>query len=168
MQRMANDNEVSVAPKERVNIKYKSAINGQQEEVELPLRILLLGDFTNRPDERPIEERKPISINKENFRDVMAEQDLGVDISVPNHLVPDQEGMSATLNFKSLKDFEPEGLVEQVPELRELRELRDSLRYLKGPLGNVPSFIRKIQSILKDPDKRSRLMRELDIDTQAS
>ena len=43
---MANDREGSVAPKERVNIRYKSALDGQQEDVELPLRILMLGDST--------------------------------------------------------------------------------------------------------------------------
>lgn len=161
---MPNDNEGSVAPKERVNIRYKSEINGVQEEVELPLRILMVGDFTGKEDERSIEERAPIDLNKENFADVMAAQDIGAEISVDNHLVPESGEMSMSLRFDSLNDFRPEGLVEQVPELRELRELRDALKFLKGPLGNVPSFMKRIQATLKDPDKRARLVRELGID----
>jgi len=160
---MANDNEGSVAPKERVNIRYRSAIDGVQEDVELPLRILMVGDFTGKEDERSIEERAPIDLNKENFAEVMAAQDIGADVSVDNHLVPDGGEMSMSLKFDSLNDFRPEGIVEQVPELRELRELRDALKFLKGPLGNVPSFIRRIQATLKDPDKRALLMRELGI-----
>src|SRR5690349_17375844 len=64
--------EASVAPKERVNIIYKPA-GDAQEDVELPLRILMLGDFTGRADETPVEERKPINIDKDNFNDVLAE-----------------------------------------------------------------------------------------------
>ena len=41
--------EGSVAPKERVNITYKPAIGNAKEEVELPLKLLMLGDYTQRP-----------------------------------------------------------------------------------------------------------------------
>ena len=36
------------------------------EELELPLKLMVLGDFTQREDERQIEDRKPISIDKHN------------------------------------------------------------------------------------------------------
>jgi bis(5'-nucleosyl)-tetraphosphatase (symmetrical) len=42
--------EGSVAPKERVNIVYKPATGNAQEEVELPLKIMMLGDYTQRSD----------------------------------------------------------------------------------------------------------------------
>ena len=64
--------EGSVAPKERVNITYKPATDGAQEDVELPLKILMHGDFTGRQDDRPLEDRKPINIDKDNFDKVMA------------------------------------------------------------------------------------------------
>lgn len=35
----------SVAPKERVNIKYVPATSNEQAEVELPHKMLVLGDF---------------------------------------------------------------------------------------------------------------------------
>jgi len=59
--------EQSVAPKERVNITYKAATGNAQEEKELPLKVLAIGDYTGRPDDRTLEERKPISIEKDNF-----------------------------------------------------------------------------------------------------
>jgi type VI secretion system protein ImpB len=163
---MANDREGSVAPKERVNIRYKSALDGQQEDVELPLRILMLGDFSGQQDETPLEDRQPIDINKENFSEVMAAQKISAEIQVPNHVAsdnPDSE-LNLELKFKSLADFRPEGIVEQVEQLKQLKELRDALRYLKGTTANVPSFIRRIQDLMKDPSKRERLMRELGID----
>lgn len=163
---MVNDRDVSTAPKERVTIKYKTAIDGNQEDVELPLRILMLGDFTGRPDELPLEERRPVDINKENFSEVMAAQGLQAEVTAPNHVAPDGAGgeLNVKLEFKSLADFRPEGIVEQVDELRQLKELRDALRFLKSSSSNVPSFLRRIQGLLKDPQKRERLMRELGLD----
>lgn len=158
---MANS-DVSVAPKERVNIKYTSAVGDVQEDVELPLRILLLGEFTGRPDDRLIEERKPINLDKNNFKDVMRAQELQVQVSVPNRLT-DEGDMSVDLKFESLDDFRPEGIVQQVKELRELMALREALKQLKGPLGNTPAFVKRIRTILKDPEKRKALMQELGI-----
>jgi type VI secretion system protein ImpB len=158
-----NDREGSVAPKERVNIRYKPATGDNAEDVELPLRILMVGDFSGQQDARAIEDRKPVDINKENFAEVMTAQQLKADINVPNHVAPDGAGgeMNVKLEFKALTDFRPEGIVAQVDELRQLQELRDALRYLKTSTSNAPNFIRRIQELMKDPAKRERLLREL-------
>lgn len=157
--------EGSVAPKERVNIVYKSDTGNAQSEVELPLKVLVVGDFTGRQDERPVEERAPINIDKNNFNDVMAKQGLALDASVPNKLSDDPDAsMSVALKFQNLGDFTPEGIVNQVPELRQLLELRAALNALKGPLGNVPAFRKKIQTLLGDSEGRQKLMAELGLD----
>ena len=154
--------EGSVAPKERVNIVYKSETGGAQAEVVLPLKILLVGDYTGRKDDRPVEERTPISIDKSNFNEVMAKQNLGLDINVADKLSSEKGAeMSVALKFSTLADFTPEGIVNQVPQLKQLLELRAALNALKGPLGNVPAFRKKIQALLGDTDGRSKLMAEL-------
>lgn len=155
--------EGSVAPKERVNITYKPATGDQQEEVELPLRIMMMGDYTGKPDDTPLEERKPINVDKDNFNDVMAEQKLSLEnMTVADKLSGDEGAeMAVNLKFSSLKDFTPEGVAEQVPELRQLMQLRNALTALKGPLGNIPKFRKKIQGLLGDDAARERLMAEL-------
>lgn len=154
--------EGSVAPKERVNITYKPAIGDAKEEVELPLKLLMLGDYAMRPDPRPLEDRKPISIDKDNFSKVMAEQKLNLNLNVKNALGenPDDE-LSVNLKFRRLSDMEPEAVANQVPELKKLLELRAALTALKGPLGNEKAFRNKIQSILSDPAQRNKLIGEL-------
>ena len=62
--------EGSVAPKERVNIVYRPATGDAKEEVELPLKLLIMGDFTLRADDRMVEEREPVNIDKDNFNEV--------------------------------------------------------------------------------------------------
>lgn len=156
--------EGSVAPKERVNIVYKPAVDGA-EEVELPLKILAFGDYTGRPDERQLEDRKPINIDKDNFEEVMEKHNLALNVSVPDKLSGEQGGeLSMSLQFKSMKDFTPEGILAQVPELQKLMDLRNALTALKSPLGNKPEFRKKLQSLLDDQDARAKLMAELGLD----
>lgn len=155
-------NEGSVAPKERVNIRYRPATGDAKEEVELPMKHVVLGDFTLRPDDTPLEERERVNINKDNFSDVMRGMDLKVDANVADRLSDDADAkMSVHLKFDSLKDFEPEQVVNQVPELRKLLELRQALVALKGPLGNTPAFRKAIQSIVDDEGARAALLKEL-------
>lgn len=154
--------EASVAPKERINIVYKPATGDAQEELELPLKVLVLGDFTLRSDDTPLEERDPIKLDKDNFNEVMRGQKLSLDFTVPNCLSEAEgEELSAKLNFETLKDFEPESVVNQVPELSKLLELRNALNALKGPLGNVKDFQKKLKTLLGDDASRQKLLDEI-------
>jgi type VI secretion system protein ImpB len=157
--------EGSVAPKERINVKYKPATGDMKEDVELPLKLVMLGDYTLREDDTPLEERTRINVDKDNFSDVMRSQELAVDVKVRNTLAEDdpEAELAANLKFETLKDFEPEQLARQVPELRQLLELRQALVALKGPLGNVPAFRKAIEETLKDADQRDKLMKELGV-----
>ena len=159
--------ESSVAPRERINIIYKPATGGAQEEIELPFKQLVVADFTLRTDDRALEDRKPINVDKDNFNEVMRKQDLTLNFTVPNRL-SDKEGdeLPVNLRIETLKDFGPESVAGQVPELKKLTELRDALTALKGPLGNVPGFRKKIAQLLQADAARERLMKELGIEAE--
>ena len=153
----------SVAPKERINITFKPAIGGVQEEVELPLKLLVLGDFSQREDPRKLEDRKPIGIDKNTLDEVLAKQALSLTLSVPNRLQEEGgiEELSVEVRINAMKDFNPANLVEQIPELQKLMALREALMALKGPLGNTPSFRKAIEQALADDESRARLIAEL-------
>lgn len=157
---MAKDG--SVAPRERINIKYRPATGDATEEKELPLKMLMLGDYTLRNDETPLEERKPVQVDKDNFNDVMRAMNLKLDVGVKNTMTgKDDDELAASLKFEGLKDFGPESIAKQVPELQQLLALREALVALKGPLGNMQGFRKKIQSILTDEDARKKLLDEI-------
>ena len=161
--------EGSIAPKERINVTFKPATGGAQEEIELPLKLLAIGDYTHRSDERKIEDRKPIGIDKMTFDEVLAKQELNLTLSVPNRLQEESETeeLAVQLRVNSMKDFNPASLVEQVPELSKLMELRDALVALKGPLGNAPAFRKAIEGVLGNDDSRRRVLDELGLNTTA-
>ncbi|WP_234053068.1 MULTISPECIES: type VI secretion system contractile sheath small subunit [unclassified Xanthobacter] len=160
----------SVVPKERVNIRYRPATGNMKEDVELPLKLLVVGDFTQKADERPVEERALANVNKDNFDEVLKSHNLSLDLSVPNRLSDEagDEKMAVSLKFDRLKDFEPEAVVRQVPELKALLELREALVALKGPLGNIPAFRKMIQSVIEDEDARQRFLSEVTSATDKS
>jgi type VI secretion system protein ImpB len=156
--------EGSVAPKERVNIVYKPATGNAQDEVELPLKLLVVGDFTQATDERPVEDRPTIAVDKDNFNDVLKAQNLNLDLTVPNTLNNESGEMAVHLEFSSLKDFEPDQLVQKIEPLQKLMALREALKAVKSPLANTPAFRKQVQALVDDPDARARLLKELGLD----
>jgi type VI secretion system protein ImpB len=150
----------SVAPRERVNITYTHASGNASAEKELPLRLLVVGDFAGRPSDTPIEERRPLDVRKENFDEVMAGVAPTVSAAVPNRLQGKGE-LDVSLRFRAIGDFAPDAVARQVPELKRLLELREALTALKGPLGNVPAFRKRIQELVADPKAREALLKDL-------
>jgi len=151
----------AVAPQERVNIRYKTETGGAVEEVELPLRLLVVGDFTARADATPIEERKPVNIDKNNFDEILKAQKVGMTLQVENVVKPENKELAVNLQFSEMKDFEPEQVARQIPDLRELLELREALTELKGPLSQNAEFRKRLQKLLDDENERSSILDEI-------
>lgn len=157
--------DYSVAPKERINIVYRPATAGRKEQVELPLKVMVLGDFTQKEDARDIEQRDPVDVNDDNFDEVLASMDVGAQFTVADKTT-EEEGkeIEVDLRFEKMSDFEPGHIVESVPELKRMLEVREALKALKGPLGNVPAMRRKIQDMIRDDKKSAKLMQELGLE----
>jgi type VI secretion system protein ImpB len=155
----------SIAPKERVNIVYRPSTGDAKEEVELPLKVLVMGDFTHAEDDRAVEDRKTINVSKDNFNDVLAAQNISLKMKVDNKLAGAEADsqLAVNLNINNIKDFEPDQIIKQVPELAKLLELREALKALKSPLSNVPEFRKKVQALVSDENAREALLKELGI-----
>lgn len=154
-------NKQSESPKERINVTYKPATGDQNEEIEIPYKVTVLGEFNPNEEKKPVEEKKVININKNNFNDVLKNQGLSLEFAVPNRLTDDGNDMNVALKIQSMKDFSPENIVENVEEMKKLMELRQSLIALKGPLGNIPAFRKAIENAISDKDEREKLLNEL-------
>lgn len=156
-------NDGSVAPKERINIRYVPKTDGQQSEIELPLNLLITGD-TGKSDNSSLDERHAVSVNKNNFNSVISETGINLNFNVKNRLseTPDDE-LCVHMDLKSLDDFSPDSIAKQVPELKKLLDLREALVTLKGPMGNIPQFRAQLQALLENEETREQLLKELDI-----
>jgi type VI secretion system protein ImpB len=157
-------NESSVAPKERINISYRPATGSAKESVELPFKLLVLGEFATAENNDSIEERELVEVNDRNFDEVMSAFDLSIDFTVDNKMADDGSVIDVALKIDQLSDFSPDSIVEQVPELKAMLQLRDALKALKGPLGNSPQMRKRIQALLSDEDGRTALRKEIGVD----
>ncbi|MDQ7989334.1 MAG: type VI secretion system contractile sheath small subunit [Candidatus Dactylopiibacterium sp.] len=152
-------NEVPAA---RVNIKLDLHTGGAQKKVELPLKLMVLGDFSNGQDARPLADRPKVSINKNNFDAVLGELNPRARITVENTLAGDGSEMQLDIDFRALKDFAPDRVARQIPQLSALMAMRNLLRDLKSNLLDNASFRRELERILKDPTLSASLRAELE------
>lgn len=155
------DSFQSEVPKARINLKLSLHTGGAQKKVELPLKLLTVGDFSNGKDSRPLSEREKINVNKNNFNSVLSEFNPEVNLTVQNKLVGDGSEESVTLSFSDIKDFEPEQVARQIPQLRAMLAMRNLLRDLKSNLLDNATFRKELEKILKDPALSQELRDEM-------
>ncbi|MES4613090.1 MAG: type VI secretion system contractile sheath small subunit [Ewingella sp.] len=148
-------------PKARVNIKLDLHTGGAQKKVELPLKLVVMGDYSNGKENRPLSEREKININKNNFNSVLAEYGPSLNLTVENTLAGDRSEESVKLSFGDMKDFEPEQVARQIPQLRAMLAMRNLLRDLKSNLLDNATFRKELETILKDETLSNDLRNEL-------
>lgn len=102
-------------PKARINLKLALHTGGVQKKVELPLKFLAIGDFSNGKEDRPLSERAKINVNKNNFNSVLSEFSPEISLTVQNTLAGDGAEENIQLRFADMKDFEPEQVARQIP-----------------------------------------------------
>lgn len=146
----------SKARESRVNITISDALKGGAEP-ELPFRLLVMGDYTQKDDKRTIESRTPVDINKSNFDSVMQSFNLSLDLSVPDRIGGTGE-LPVSLKFGTLKDFRPEAVARQVPQLRNLLELREAMKALRPKMGDKAAQAELLKAI-KDPAVRDQILK---------
>lgn len=156
-----SDSFQSEVPKARVNLKLDLHTGGAQKKTELPLKLLVTGDFSNGQERAPLSERDKININKNNFNSVLSEYSPKVNLTVKNTLSCDGSEENIRLSFNEMKDFEPEQVARQIPQLKAMLSMRNLLRDLKANLLDNQAFRKELEKILLDPALSAELRAEL-------
>lgn len=102
-------------PKARINLKLDLHTGGASKKTELPLKLLLAGDFSHGQASAPLSERKKVNLHKNNLDAVLADYSPTVNLTVKNTLAADGSEDNVTLTFRSMKDFTPEQVSRQIP-----------------------------------------------------
>lgn len=132
----------------RVQITYDVETNGATKKTELPFVVGVMADLSGQPAvaNKALKDRKVVNIDRDNFNDVMTKSGARVAMKVDNELAKDDTKLAVELNFKSIDDFEPQRVAEQIPALRNLLEMRQKLTQLMTKMeGND-----KLESLLAD------------------
>jgi len=80
---------------------------------------------------------------------------------VENTLAGNGGEENVRLTFRQMKDFEPEQVARQIPQLKAMLAMRNLLRDLKSNLLDNATFRKELETILKDPALSDGLRAEL-------
>lgn len=154
--------------KPRVHITYEVETEGAEVVKELPFVVGVMGDFSGDPTAplKPLAERKFVQIDRDNFNDVMARIAPGLNLKVDNTLADDGSQMSVSLKFRSMDDFEPQNVAQQVPALKAMLETRAKLRDLMSKADRSEELERLLEQVLQDEKKLKELSSQLGLDKQ--
>jgi type VI secretion system protein ImpB len=142
----------------RVQLTYEVEKGDAIEQKELPFVVGVLGDFSGNP-EQPLprlRDRKFVNVDLDNFDDVMAGMAPRATYRVPNTIGGEGE-FGVELNFKSIDDFRPEAVVQQVEPLRKLLEARNKLADLRNKLAGNEKLEDILNEVLSNTEKLKQI-----------
>ena len=152
-------------PKSRITLTYRTAVNGQTEDVQLPLRLLMMGDFSNGTSvDRQVDlDRRAIrNLDGTNLNDVMADMNMAVRLTVPNRINPDAaREIQVELPVTSMDSFQPASIANGIPKVKALLLLRKLLLEVQGNLDNRKEFRKLLRALAQDKDAVGKLLTEL-------
>lgn len=148
-------------PRARINLKLDLHTGGANKKTELPLKLLVAGDFSHGQESAPLSERKKVNVNNNNFDSVLFKYSPKVNLTVKNTLVDDGSEDNISLTFQDMKDFTPEQVSRQIPQLKAMLSMRNLLRDLKANLLDNQAFRKELEKILLDPALSANLRAEL-------
>jgi len=143
----------------RVQMTYDVEIGDAIENKELPFVMGVVGDFggNSEVEQKRLKERKFVGIDRDNFDEVMKGVEPRAAFRVANELSDGGGEFAVDLKFKSIDDFRPESVVEQVDPLRKLLEARTKLADLRNKLAGNDKLEDILNDVLHSTEKLAEL-----------
>lgn len=144
-------------PKSRLTLTYRTEIDGEPEAVDLPLRLLVMSDFSlGTSDDRKVDldERRLRQLSAGNLNDIMADMNIRLQATVANKIDPkEREDLEVDIPIKSIKDFSPQNFAMLIPKLRGLVELKQCLEQVQSDISNKKGFRRLLNALYSEDRK---------------
>lgn len=150
----------------RVHITYDVEIGDAIEMKEIPFVVGVLGDFSGNPDEPlpKLKDRKLIEIDRDNFNNVLEGMKPRLAYKADNKLTDEDTKMAVELRFKSIDDFHPERVAEQITPVRKLVEARQKLSDLLSKLDGNDKLDELLQDVIASTDSLQKLGKETGVE----
>lgn len=148
-------------PRSRINIALELETDGATQKSELPLKMLVVGDYSNGANQADLAERERIAINKNTIEQVLKDISPKTQFQVENKIKGEGD-IGINLTFDSFKAFDPEQVASQVPELNKMMSMRNLLRDLKSNLLDNSTLRKELERVLQNQPELDELKRQLD------
>lgn len=152
-------------PRSRLTLTYRTTISGEPATVELPFRMLVMGDFSlgSSVDRKAdLEERRLRSVPGRNLDNLMKDMKMSLKLTVENQINPDTDGeLEVDLPITSMKSFSPDEIANNVPRIRALLTLRNLLAELQSNIDNRKELRKLIQDLYSKPELVEAMRKQL-------
>jgi type VI secretion system protein ImpB len=152
-------------PKSRLTLKYKTEVDGEPEDLSLPLRMLVTGDFSlgNSKDRQvDLDERRIRNMDGTNTDEVMKDMGISLSFAVANKVNPEEEeDMQVNIPIDSMKSLSPDQIVKHVPKLKGLLMLKKLVEETLANVDNRKEFRKLLTDLMSDEEALKNMMEEL-------
>lgn len=147
----------------RVQMTYDVEIGDSIEKKELPFVVGVVGDFGGQSEveQKKLRDRKFVNVDNDNFDEVLKAVEPRAVYRVPNKLNDKGGEFAVDLKFKSMEDFRPEAVVQQVEPLRKLLEARTKLADLRNKLAGNEKLEDILSDVLSNTEKLGALSKQV-------
>jgi type VI secretion system protein ImpB len=156
--------KLSRVRKPRVHITYDVETEGAVVQKELPFVVGVLGDFSGKPTEPlpSLKDRKFVQVDRDNFDEVMGRMRPALSFKVENTLQGNGTEMLVELKFRSMDDFEPGAIADQIPAIKSLLEVRNRLRDLLTKADRSEELENLLERVLQNEGDLKELAADLE------
>lgn len=152
-------------PKSRLTLRYKTEVSGQPEDVSLPLRLLVEGDFSmgsSKDRKIDLEERRLRSLDGKNTDAVMKDMGMSLKFAVSNKIDPEiAEDMDVEIPIESMKSFSPDHVARHVPKLKGILQMKKLLEEVISTVDNRKDFRKLLNELMGDEEALAKMMEQL-------
>ena len=152
-------------PKSRLTLRYKTEVSGQPEDVSLPLRLLVEGNFSmgsSKDRKLDLEERRLRTLNGTNTDAVMKDMGMSLKFAVSNKIDPEMaEDMDVEIPIDSMRSFSPDHIAKHVPKLRGVLQMKKLLEEVISNVDNRKDFRKLLNELMSNEEALGKMMEQL-------
>lgn len=139
----------------RVSIAYQDPYDSDKM-IELPFVMGVMADLSgnaSKVEKKPFAQRDFTNVSMDTLDEYMEKVEPGLVARVPDKLSGEEgKSLGVELHFKSMADFDPASIAEQVPSLKKLLDARKQLANLQRYMNGRSDAQDQLAALLKDPD----------------
>jgi type VI secretion system protein ImpB len=152
-------------PKSRLTLRYKTEVNGEPADITLPLRLMLLGDFSqgSSPDRKlDLDERRVRNLDGTNTDSVMEKMGMSLSFTVENKINPESDPeLEVSIPITSMKSFSPDQVAEYVPKLKGLLTLKQLVNEMLTNVNNRKELNKLLNELMSNSENKDKILADL-------
>ena len=152
-------------PKSRLTLRYKTEIDGALQDVTLPLRLLVQGDFSlgsSQDRQVDLEERRLRNLDGKNTDAVMKDMGMSLQFAVSNKIDPEaSEDMNVNIPIDGMRAFSPDHVAKHVPKLKGLLQMKKLLEEVISNVDNRKEFRKLLKELMGNEEALANMLEQL-------